>query len=141
MAAYFAFFHTAAVSEAEPVREDVDARYGVARESTTVAFHVRHRPFCQGTRVRQSERFPSSLSNPTGSFVTGTSDYLSARQNEINVLVVAKRSASAYLTRYAVCASGAHCCATRTNVRFTGVKSETQPECDTSGLVAHTKTA
>ena len=46
---------------------------------------------------------------------------------------------SSYTT--AGCASGAHCCATRTNVRFTEVKSKRQPDCDTNGLVAHTKTA
>ena len=50
------------------------------RVSATVASHVKHRPFCQGTRVRSSGRFPSCLSNPAGSFVAGTSDRLSARK-------------------------------------------------------------
>ena len=42
--------------------------------------HVRHRPFCQGTRVRPSWCLPLSLSSPTGSFVAGKSDRLRARQ-------------------------------------------------------------
>ena len=45
-----------------------------------MAPHVRHRPFCQGTRVRPSGRFPSSLSKPSDSFVAGTSKRLDARQ-------------------------------------------------------------
>ena len=56
-------------------------------------------------------------------------------------LVVSRRSSSTHLTRHAVCASGAHCCGTRTNVRFTEIKSKTQSHCDTMSLVAHTETA
>ena len=77
------------------------------------AFHVRHQPFCQGTRVRPSRRFPSSPSNPAGTFVAGTSDRLKIERssNKIIDLVVAVRSSSAHLIRQAMCASGAHYCA------------------------------
>ena len=80
MAAYFDLLRTAAVSAAEPGSEEVTERYDGASKSTTVASHVRHRPFCHETNVRPLGRFPSSLSNPDGSLVAGTSQRLRARQ-------------------------------------------------------------
>ena len=80
MAAYFDLLRTAAASAAEPGSEEVAKKYDGASESTTLASHVRHRPFCHGTKVRPLGRFPSSLSNPDGSLVVGTSQRLRARQ-------------------------------------------------------------
>ena len=48
MAAYFDLLHAAAASAAEPGSEEVAERYDGGSESTTVASHVRHRPFCHG---------------------------------------------------------------------------------------------
>ena len=76
----FDVLRVAAASAAEPESEDVAERYDGASESTTVASHVRHQPFCHGSNVRPSGRFPSSLSNPDGSLVVGTSQLLRARQ-------------------------------------------------------------
>ena len=67
MSAYFDLSRAAAASAAEPGSEEVAERYDGASESTIVASHVRHLPFCHGTNVRPSGRFPSSLSNPDGS--------------------------------------------------------------------------
>ena len=80
MAAYFDILRTAAASAAEPESDAVAERYDDASKSTTVASHVRHRPFYHGTNVRQLGRFPSSLSNPVGFLVTGTSERLRACQ-------------------------------------------------------------
>ena len=63
MAAYSDLLHAAAASVAESGSEEVAERYDGASEFTTVASHVRHRPFCLGTNVRPSGHFPSSLSN------------------------------------------------------------------------------
>ena len=58
MAAYFDVFHAAAASAVESGNEEVDDRYAEASEPNTVASHVRHRPFCEGTRVRAIGTFP-----------------------------------------------------------------------------------
>ena len=80
MAAHFDLLRTAAASATELGSEEVAERYDGASETTTETFHVRHRPFCHETNVRPSGRFPSSLSNPDGSLVAGTSQRLTARQ-------------------------------------------------------------
>ena len=78
MAAYLDLLRAAAASAAEPGNEEVAERYDTASKSTTVVSHVRHRPFCHGTNVRTSGRFPSSLINPDDSLVAGTSQCLRA---------------------------------------------------------------
>ena len=75
----FDLLRTAAASAVEPGSEEVAGRYDGTSESTTVASHVRHRPFCHHTNVRPSGRFPSSVSKPDGSLVAGTSRRWRAR--------------------------------------------------------------
>ena len=93
MAAYFEIVRAAAASAGEPGREEVAERYDGANESTTVASHVRHRLFCHETNVRPSGRFPSSLSNPDGSLVAGTSAF-EGPPNMILDLMMARRPPS-----------------------------------------------
>ena len=99
MASYFDLSRVAAASAAEPDSEEVAERYGGASESTTVASRVRHRPFCYGTNVKSSGRFPSSRSNPDGSLVAGTAVRLRDPSNEIVDLMMARRPPSTPLTR------------------------------------------
>ena len=80
MVEYLNIFHMATASAAKLRCKKVDDRYRDACEFIIVASHIRHRPFCYGTRVRLSGRFPSSLSNPVGSLVTGISDCLQTHQ-------------------------------------------------------------
>ena len=78
--AYLQLLRVTAASAAEPGSEEVAARYDGASICTKVASHARHRPFCHGTNVRPSVRFPSSLSIPDGSLVAETLQRLRARQ-------------------------------------------------------------
>ena len=72
MAAYFNLLRAAAASANESGNEEVAERYDAASESTIVASHVRHLPFCHGTNVRPSGPFPSSVSNTDDSLVAGS---------------------------------------------------------------------
>ena len=106
--------------------------HGVPRKTLAVL------PGNEGKAIRS---FPVVSKQPSWFFCGRNVGPFERSPNEIIDLMVARRSSSAQLTRHAVCVSGAHCCATRTNVHFTEVKAKTQPNCDTNGLVAYTKTA
>ena len=106
MAASFDLLCTAAASATEPGCEEVAKRYEGASESTTVASHVRHRPFFHRTNVRPSRRFPSSLSNPDGLWWPDITAF-KGPQNKIVNLLMASRSPSTPSKRQAVSTPGA----------------------------------
>ena len=126
MASYLVFFCMAAASAAEPVCEDVDARWDVA------SVHHRGVPrktpaVLPGNEGKALGAFPIVSEQPSWFFCSRNVGPFERSPNEIIDLVVARRSSSDHLTRHTVCASGAQCCATRTNVRFTEVKSRRNP--------------
>ena len=141
MAIYFVFIRMATASAAEPVCQDVYARQDVTRVSTAIASHVNIPTVLSGNEGKAFEAFSVVSKQPCSFFYGRNVGPFERSPNEIIDLMVARRSASTNLTRHAVCSSGAHCCATRSSVRFTEVTSKTQPGGDTNGLVAHTKTA
>ena len=104
----------------------------------TVASHVRHRQFYQGTRIKPTGRFLSSLSNPVGSFVAGISNRLSPYK--IRSLIWWWRIALPVLLLHdRLYVSGALCCTVRTCVNFEKTESKIQPNGDSNHLVAHMK--
>ena len=78
---YLDSFLVAAASDTAPGVKDLDATEEVAKVSTTVAPQIRHRPLCQGTKVRPSGHLPSPLRKPVGSLVAEMSARLKDRHN------------------------------------------------------------
>src|SRR6218665_2485283 len=71
IAMYLANFLSAAISAAAPAASADLAWYDSARVSMTVASQAKHLPASHGIRVTPSGRFPSDLTRPIGSLVTG----------------------------------------------------------------------
>ena len=80
--AYFRIFLSAAASAAAPDRWTVWGRLVWAKVSATVTSQVRDLPADQGTRVRPSGRFPSSLTSPVGSLIAGIPELQSALRSK-----------------------------------------------------------
>ena len=100
LAAYFDLLRTAAASAAELGKEEVAESYDGGSESTTVASHVRHRPFCHGANAIGAFFVISKY--PRWFFGGRNITAFEGLPNRIVNLMMASKSPSTPLTRQAV---------------------------------------